>query len=270
MPVNPGVDYQLAEQEFQKAETIQEKLKALQKMYATVPKHKSSEALQKEIKTKISKYKALIEREKSQKKGSKTKFSIKKEGAATIGLVGTPLSGKTKFLSSLTNMKQEELNKGILDYHGIKIQIIEIPSIQKDFEETKNGPALLGIIRNTDLLMVFFNNPDEKRLLDSELDGFKNIPKLIYNNQDNIKDLIWKKLGLIKIYTKQPGKEKEYPPLALEKNSKVEVFARNIHKDFVKKLKFARIWGPSAKFPGQVVNLKHVLKDEDIVEMHMK
>ena len=270
MPVNPGVNYQLAEQEYQKAETPSEKLKALQKMYATVPKHKSSESLQREIKTKIAKYKSMIEREKSQKKGAKTKLSIKKEGVATICLVGTKLSGKTQLLSKLTNIKNEELNIGIVDYYGIKLQLIEIPSVQKNFEETKNGHALLGIMRSSNLIILFFNKSEEKQLLDSELSALEDIPKLIYNNQENIKDLIWKKLKLIKVYTKQPGKEKEYPPLALKENSTVEDFALRIHKDFAKNLTFARVWGESAKFQGQRVNLKHILKDNDIVELHLK
>ena len=270
MPVNPGVGYQLAEQEYQKAETPSEKLKALQKMYATVPKHKSSESLQREIKNKISKYKSMIEREKSQKRGAKTKLSIKKEGVATICFVGTKFSGKTELLSKLTNMKNEELNIGIVDYYGIKLQLIEIPSIQKNFEETKNSHALLGIMRSSNLIILFFNKPEEKQLLDSELSDIEDIPKLIYNNQENILDLVWKKLKLIKVYTKQPGKEKEYPPLALRENSTVEDFALRIHKDFAKNLTFARVWGDSAKFQGQRVNLKHILKDNDIVELHLK
>ena len=39
--------------------------------------------------------------------------------------------------------------------------------------------------------------------------------------------------------------------------------------DFIKKFKFARIWGDSAKFPGQKQSLKHVLVDKDVVELHM-
>jgi len=270
MPVNPGIEFQLARDKFERSATIPDRLKYAQEMLSTVPKHKGSESLQKEIKERISKYKKLLEKEKSRKKGSKTKFSVKKEGAATVCLIGTPFSGKTQFLSSLTNIKHGELNIGIIDYYGIKIQILEILSIHERFEEARNGPALISVIRNADLLIYFFNNPEEKRLIDSELDGFKNIPKLIYNNQKNIKDLIWEKLGLIKVYTKQPGKEKEYPPLALKKKSTVHDFAVHIHKDFAKKLTFARVWGLSARFDGQRVNLKHVLKDNDIVELHLK
>ena len=270
MPINAKIDFQLARDKFEKAETVQDKLKCAQEMLSTAPRHKGTGELLKEIKTKISKYKSMIEKEKSQKKGSKSKFSFKKEGAATICLVGTKFSGKTELLSKLTNVKYDELNIGIIDYYGIKLQLIEIPSIQKNFEDTKNGPALISIMKSSNLIILFFNNPDEKQLLDSELYDLEDIPKLIYNNQENIKDLIWKKLKLIKVYTKQPGKEKEYPPLALKENSTVRDFALRIHKDFAKNLTFARVWGDSAKFQGMKCGQKHILKDNDIVELHLK
>ena len=32
------------------------------------------------------------------------------------------------------------------------------------------------------------------------------------------------------------------------------------------KIRYAKIWGPSSKFAGQKIGLKHVVKDKDIVE----
>ena len=72
----------------------------------------------------------------------------------------------------------------------------------------------------------------------------------------------------MKIYTKQPRKKHDYPPLALEKGASVRDLANNVHKDFVRNFKFARVWGKSAKFEGQRVGIDHKLKDEDIVEFH--
>ena len=43
-----------------------------------------------------------------------------------------------------------------------------------------------------------------------------------------------------------------------------------MNKDFLKKFRFARIFGKSAKFNGQSVGLDHTLEDEDTVELHMK
>ena len=125
MPINAGYEYGKAEAEFNQASTVQEKLQALKKMLATMPHHKGSEGLQKEIKTKISKYKELIEKEKKQKKGSGKSLTIKKEGAATICIVGTVNSGRSTLLKKLTNANVEiasypfttkKPEVGILDY----------------------------------------------------------------------------------------------------------------------------------------------------------
>ncbi|MEK6834896.1 MAG: GTPase [Nanoarchaeota archaeon] len=277
MPINAGYAYGKAEAEFNQAATIQEKLQALKKMLATMPRHKGSESLQKEIKTKISKYKQLSEKEKKQKKGSGKSISLKKEGAATICIVGTVNSGKSTLLKKLTNAnveiapypfttKKPEL--GTLDYYGIKLQIIEIPAITKNFEYSELGPSMLAIIRQSDLLIINFNDKEELKLIDKELYGI-DINRVYYYNQDNIKDLIWNGLNLIKVYTKQPGKKLDYPPIALKKHSTVKDLAEYVHKDFVRKFDFARIFG-SGKFQGQRVGLNFKLNDEDAIEFHLK
>ena len=278
MPVNAGVQYGKAEEEFQKATTIQEKLQALKQMWATVPRHKSSEGLQKEIKTKISRYKELLAKEKKQKKGSGKSLSIRKEGAATICIVGTVNSGKSTLLKKLTNAnvlianypfttKKPEF--GILDYQGIKLQIVEIPAIVEKFEYSDLGPSMLAIIRQSDLLIITFKHKEELKLIDKELHGI-GLNRVYYYNQEDIEDLIWKNLNLIKVYTKQPGKEKDYPPVAMQKNSTIKDLAQNIHKDFLRKFDFARVWGKSSKFNGQRLGFEHRLEDEDIIEIHLK
>src|SRR3989344_6375813 len=104
MAVNPGIHYQKAEQEFHEAKTIPEKIKALQNMIATVPKHKASENLQMEIRSKLAKYKQLLEKEKKTKTGKRS-TGIKKDGAATICLIGLTNSGKSYILKKLTDAK---------------------------------------------------------------------------------------------------------------------------------------------------------------------
>lgn len=277
MPVNPTIVFQKAERTYAEAQTIQEKLKALNEMLRTAPSHKGAENLRAEIKRKLAKYKTLIEKDKQSKKG-KSKYSIKKEGAATIVILGGPNSGKSTLLNKLTNKKVEvaaypfttrEPEVATLDYKGIKIQLIEIPAIVKNFHETQNGPAFLAIIRTADLIILLSKNKDDKELLLKELEDI-NVKILEYEDVENIKNQIWKKLDLIKIYTKSPGKEKEYPPIAMKKNSSVKDIAKNIHKDFIKKFRFARIWGKSVHFDGAQVSLNHILKDKDIVELHLK
>lgn len=276
MPVNPTVQYQKAEQEYLEANTPEEQLTALQKMLSLCPKHKGTEKLQKQIKTKIAKLKDSIK--KSAKKGSYQKVSIKKEGAAIICIVGTTNSGKSTLLNKLTNANAKIADypfttkkpiQGILDYKGIKLQIVEIPAIVESFQSTELGPSLLAIIKQSNLIILTFNTPEEKKLLDKELAGI-NVRKIIYNEEQNFEEKIWNSLDIIKVYTKQPGKPRDYPPVALKKGATIQDLAEIVHKDFVKNFKYARVTGKSVKFENMRCGLDHILSDEDTVEFHTK
>ncbi len=86
-----------------------------------------------------------------------------------------------------------------------------------------------------------------------------------------LKDLIFKKLEFIRIYCKEAGKKADMNvPLIMRKGNTLKDVCMKLHKDFVSKFRFARIWGKSAKFPGmQLRKLDHVLEDKDIVEIHL-
>ncbi|MFH1650130.1 MAG: GTP-binding protein [Candidatus Woesearchaeota archaeon] len=92
--------------------------------------------------------------------------------------------------------------------------------------------------------------------------------------QDHIaelKDLIFDRLDLIRMYMKEPGKEADMKiPLIIFRNSSIRDVCDKLHKDFVDKFKFARVWGKSAKFPGQRKMLNHRLKDNDVLEIHQR
>jgi ribosome-interacting GTPase 1 len=89
-------------------------------------------------------------------------------------------------------------------------------------------------------------------------------------NLDALKMAIFHKLGVIRVYSKAPGKEADLTaPFVAEKGIQLAEFAGKVHKDFQENLKSAKIWGPSADFPGQLVSRDHVLQDEDIVELQI-
>ncbi len=81
---------------------------------------------------------------------------------------------------------------------------------------------------------------------------------------------IFQTLKIIRIYTKPPTGKPSSKPLILRKGATVLDVAKAIHREFVEKFSYARIWGPSAKYPGQKVGLDHVLEDKDIVEINIK
>ncbi len=281
MPTNVTVEYTKAEREYQQASTSVEKLRTLEIMLREVPKHKGTETLRMEIKTKISKLKEKLKKEREQKKKGFS-LAVKKEGAAQVVLIGTPNSGKSTLLNQLTGTKvgvadypftTTKPEIGMMDVDGIKVQIIEIPAITENLEETEQGPTFLGIIRTADLMVWLYNDAKEKKLLKKELADIK-ILKVDYqrNNpkNNNPKKLIWQSLNIIKVYTKEPGKKPSFPPIPLKKGAIIKDMASKIHKDFIKKFNYARIWGSSAKFPGQTCGINHKLKDNDIVELHLK
>jgi len=84
---------------------------------------------------------------------------------------------------------------------------------------------------------------------------------------DRLKQVVFKQLEIIRVYSKAPGEEPDYEhPFVMKQGGTVEEFAGKIHKDFLEKLKFARVWGSSA-FEGQMVQRDYVLQDGDVVEL---
>jgi len=90
--------------------------------------------------------------------------------------------------------------------------------------------------------------------------------------KDGLEDLkqdIFKLAGIIRVYSKPPGKDPDLSmPYTVPVGSSVMDVAEKVHKDFVTKLKYARVWG-SAKFDGMKVERTYVLKDRDIIELSM-
>jgi hypothetical protein len=75
-------------------------------------------------------------------------------------------------------------------------------------------------------------------------------------------------LRIIRVYTKVPGRKADLgQPYVLPIGSNIMDLASEVHRDFLEKLKFARVWG-SGRFEGQNVEKDYVMGDRDIVELH--
>lgn len=84
-----------------------------------------------------------------------------------------------------------------------------------------------------------------------------------------LRQAIYDALGVIRVYTKQPGKPVDKSsPFTCPVGSTVSEFAGYVHNDFEENLKSARVWG-GAQFDGQTVGRDHILMDGDVVELHV-
>jgi hypothetical protein len=297
---NQSPEYKIAESKFLMASTKEEKVEALEAMIRTAPKHKSSEKMLANLKTRYVNLKKELEKENAKKKGRSV--GIKKDGDAQVTILGFANSGKSSLLAELTNAKPKisdipfttaKSEIGTLDLDGIKIQLIELPAYIENKE-------ILGLARSSDLILVLVTSLEEliqisaiikkENLTDKSLfilnkvelvnqeelkKFFKlNILRISIKEKAGINDLkqkIFENIGLIRVYTKEPGKKPKLDrPMIMKKDCIVKDMAEKIRKDFIDRFIKARIWGKSAKFDGQTVGIEHVLKDKDIVEMYIK
>ncbi|WP_048151843.1 OBG GTPase family GTP-binding protein [Palaeococcus ferrophilus] len=164
MPTNVTIEYLKAEEEYKEAKTIPQKIRALEKMYATVPKHKGTEKLRLQIKRKLSELRKELEKQQSQRKGGGYSFSVRKEGAAQIVLVGLPNVGKSSILGRITNAEVESADypfttvepiPGMMHHKDVQIQLVEVPGLVEGASLGKGmGTQLLSVIRNADAIAI--------------------------------------------------------------------------------------------------------------------
>jgi len=302
MPINAHPGYIKAEKEYHEAETKEQQIKALKKMISEAPKHKGAENLRKLLKRKLAKLKYTSEKE-AKKIKSSSKKGIKKEQLQAV-LVGLTNSGKSSILKSITNANPKiasygftttEAEIGTLNYQGCNIQIIEVPPIaSSNFNK--------GIINSADTLLIVVEKINEIKPIIEQLKQNKTAKKIILFNKidlydentkrkisetlkskrynfviistktdegiQELKEKILKSFNMLRIYTKHPGKKQKLDktPIILSPNSTLKDVAEKILHGYSKKVKYAKVTGPSSKFAGQKIGLKHVVKDKDVVE----
>jgi len=83
---------------------------------------------------------------------------------------------------------------------------------------------------------------------------------------EEIKDRMYDTLGFMRVYLKPQSEAADLEePLIIRKGSSVEDVCRKLHRDFVDRFRYARVWGHSVKHPGQRVGLTHRFKEGDLV-----
>jgi hypothetical protein len=157
MPANLTPDYFKAEQWYREAATNEEKILALERMLAVMPKHKGTDHLKADLRRKLSKLKETA----TQKKGGKHVdiFHVPRSGAGQVVLLGTPNSGKSSILAALTKAKVNVADfpfatsgpvPGMVTFEDIQIQLVDMPPITADY----SAPGQVGTYRHCDLIAI--------------------------------------------------------------------------------------------------------------------
>jgi small GTP-binding protein len=83
---------------------------------------------------------------------------------------------------------------------------------------------------------------------------------------DELKEEVYNTLDFISVYMKPQGKPADMKdPMVVKTGSTIGMICEIIHRDFRRKFRYATVWGDSAKFPGQMASIDHVLADGDVL-----
>ncbi|KAI4520443.1 P-loop containing nucleoside triphosphate hydrolase protein [Schizophyllum commune Tattone D] len=173
----------------------------------------------------------------------------------------------------LTNIDHDEIKAVLSEYKisNADVAIREPNATADDLVDVVEGnrvyiPAIY-VLNKIDAISI------------EELDLLYKIPNSVpissgqWMNIDELIDTMWKALDLVRVYTKPRKLPPDYTQPVVLKRGKctVEDFCNSIHKEIAKQMKFAIVWGASAKHSrGQKVGLDHVLEDEDVVHISKK
>jgi uncharacterized protein len=166
MAANLTPQYLEAEAEYKRAKTAEERLACLKKMLTLVPKHKASEKLQAELKTKISEAKKEVEQERRSPKKVGVSYKIPRQGAGQFVLLGAPNSGKSRLLTRLTRATPEvapypftthEPHAGMMDWQDVRVQLVDLPPVTADYLEG----YISGMTRAADAALLIVDLGDD-------------------------------------------------------------------------------------------------------------
>ena len=169
MPTNVTPAYKKAEEAYRGAREPKDRLECLREMARTIPKHKGTEHLQADIKTRI---KQLTEELSSPKKGGRRSgpsHVVRPEGAAQVAMLGPPNAGKSSLHVVLTGSNSDVGPypytthipvPGMAPYEDTHFQLVDLPPISDDFMEA----WIVNALQPADAAMLVFDLSDPECL----------------------------------------------------------------------------------------------------------
>ncbi len=169
MPANIPPQATAAEQRYINAKTLPDKIKYLQEFMSQIPEHKGNEKMRGYLRRRL----ALLKEEQEELRKRKVGgggggFSIKKEGAAQVIILGMTGAGKSSLLMGLTNAKTEvgghkftttEPVPGMMQYEDIQFQLLDTPAVYEGVGDGSWGPQLMSLVRNADGIIFVLEAP---------------------------------------------------------------------------------------------------------------
>ncbi|MFO7966553.1 MAG: GTP-binding protein [Archaeoglobaceae archaeon] len=158
--------------------SISDEIKELEEEIKNTPYNKATERHIGRLKAKLSR---LKESEEKQKSKSGVQYSVKKEGDATVVLVGFPSVGKSTILNKITGAKSEVAHydfttlqpiPGMLDYKGARIQMVDAPGVIEGASKGRGrGKEVMSTVRAADLILIVTDifNLDHADIIKNEL-----------------------------------------------------------------------------------------------------
>ena len=174
MAANLTPQYLEAEEKYRAAKTPAEQLAALEEMWRELPKHKSSEKIQAELKKKLSAARKAVQQGAKHGPTKADPFAIPRTGAGQVVLLGMPNAGKSSIVGGLTRAHVKVTDypfgtatpvPGMLPYEDIQVQLVDTPPVTAEHVPT----GLAGLWHGADGLVVVVDLAGDSFLEDAEV-----------------------------------------------------------------------------------------------------